>query len=119
MRTEHGYKGYNTDGAGLKRAMDEAGISIAGEKCILIGAGGAAKAAAYILAKSGASVVYILNRSVEKAAALADYINGLMGRSSCLSVKLEEYDQIPQGRKGLSGDPVNQRRHAPHTETLL
>ena len=41
VRTEHGYKGYNTDGAGLKRAMDEAGISIAGEKCILIGAGGA------------------------------------------------------------------------------
>ena len=81
VRTEHGYKGYNTDGAGLKRAMDEAGISIAGEKCILIGAGGAAKAAAYILAKSGASVVYILNRSVEKAAALADYINGLMGRA--------------------------------------
>ena len=39
VRTEHGYKGYNTDGAGLKRAMDEAGISIAGEKCILIGAG--------------------------------------------------------------------------------
>lgn len=66
VRTEHGYKGYNTDGAGLKRVMDEAGISITGEKCILLGAGGAAKAAAYILAKSGAAVVYILNRSLEK-----------------------------------------------------
>ena len=100
MRTEHGYKGYNTDGAGLKRAIDEAGISIPVEKCILIGAGGAAKAAAYILAKSGASVVYILNRSVEKAAALADYINGLMGRAVLIPLKLEESDQPPQDDQG-------------------
>ena len=52
-----------------------------GEKCILLGRR-RSKAAAYILAKSGASVVYILNRSLEKSSPLADYINGLMGRST-------------------------------------
>ena len=119
VRTEHGYKGYNTDGAGLKRAMDEAGISIAGEKCILIGAGGAAKAAAYILAKSGASVVYILNRSVEKAAALADYINGLMGRAVLIPLKLEEYDQIPQEEKGYLAIQSTSVGMHPHTEDVI
>ena len=118
VRTEHGYKGYNTDGAGLKRAMDEAGISIAGEKCILIGAGGAAKAAAYILAKSGASVVYILNRSVEKAAALAD-INGLMGRAVLIPLKLEEYDQIPQEEKGYLAIQSTSVGMHPHTEDVI
>lgn len=55
VRTEAGYKGYNTDGAGLKRAFAEAGIRTEGEHCLLIGAGGAAKAAAYVLAKGGAA----------------------------------------------------------------
>ncbi len=39
VRTEHGYKGYNTDGAGLKRVMDEAGISITGGKMYSAGGG--------------------------------------------------------------------------------
>ena len=79
VRVQDGYKGYNTDGAGLKRALDTAGIGICNENCILIGAGGAAKAAAYVLAKGGAKSIYILNRNQEKAAGLAGYINGLMG----------------------------------------
>lgn len=119
VRTEHGYKGYNTDGAGLKRVMDEAGISITGEKCILLGAGGAAKAAAYILAKSGAAVVYILNRSLEKAAALADYINGLAGREVLIPLKLEEYGQIPQNEKGYLAVQSTSVGMHPHTEDVI
>ena len=67
VRTDGGYKGYNTDAAGLKRAMTEAGIEIRDRTCILFGAGGAARAAACVLAKEGASVIYVLNRSLEKA----------------------------------------------------
>ena len=119
VRTEHGYKGYNTDGAGLKRAMDEAGISVAGEKCILLGAGGAAKAAAYTLAKYGAEVVYILNRSVEKAAALADYINGLAGRAVLIPLKLNEYDQIPQEEKGYLAVQSTSVGMHPHEEDVI
>lgn len=119
VRTEHGYKGYNTDGAGLKRAMDEAGISVAGENCILLGAGGAAKAAAYILAKYGAEVVYILNRSVEKAAALADYINGLAGRAVLIPLKLNEYDQIPQEEKGYLAVQSTSVGMHPHEEDVI
>ena len=69
------------------------------EKCVLLKTRRRSQATTS-LQKSGASVVYILNRSVEKASALADYINGLMGRAVLIPLKLEEYDQIPQEEKG-------------------
>ncbi|MEG1575560.1 MAG: shikimate dehydrogenase, partial [Clostridium sp.] len=74
VRTETGYKGYNTDVQGLLRTVSEAGIKLLGRNCILIGAGGAAKAAAYMMAKEGATSIYLLNRSVSKAEDLATYI---------------------------------------------
>ena len=97
VRTEGGFKGYNTDAAGLLRAMKKAGVSVKGEDCILIGAGGAAKAAAYLLAKEGANVIYVLNRSVERAEKLAGYINGLNGRKVMIPLAISDYGKIPAG----------------------
>ena len=85
----------------------------------MLGAGGAAKAAAYILAKYGAEVVYILNRSVEKAAALADYINGLAGRAVLIPLKLNEYDQIPQEEKGYLAVQSTSVGMHPHEEDVI
>lgn len=96
VRAEGGYKGYNTDAAGLKRALESAGIRVEGENCILLGAGGAAKAAAYMLAKGGAKTIYILNRNADRARELADDINGLMGRPLASALSLEGYDAIPR-----------------------
>ncbi len=98
--TEKGYKGYNTDGAGFKRALLNAGIPIEGRDCILLGAGGAAKAVAYILAKEGAASIYVLNRSREKAEQLASYVNGLMGRPIMHPLALTELSAIPAKKKG-------------------
>ena len=67
VRTEGGYKGYNTDMSGLHRAMTSEGIRIEGEEIILLGAGGAARAVAYLCAKQNAKQVYLLNRTLEKA----------------------------------------------------
>lgn len=100
VRVQDGYKGYNTDGAGLKRALDTAGIGICNENCILIGAGGAAKAAAYVLARGGAKSIFILSRSQEKAGELADYINGLMGRAIASALPLDGYGALPRIRSG-------------------
>lgn len=96
VRAEGGYKGYNTDAAGLLRAMTEAGMEIQGRTCILLGAGGAAKAAAYVLAKEGASKVYVLNRSADKARDLADYINGRFGREILTPLALSDWPAIPE-----------------------
>ena len=39
VRIPGGYRGYNTDAPGLYRAMEEAGIPVEREDCILLGAG--------------------------------------------------------------------------------
>lgn len=96
VRTDGGYKGYNTDAAGLLRAMTEAGMEIPGKTCILLGAGGAAKAAAYVLAKEGAAKVYVLNRSLERAQELADYINEVSGCEVLFPLALTEWRAIQE-----------------------
>lgn len=98
VRTATGYKGYNTDVPGLTQAVAKAGIHLSGRECILIGAGGAAKAAAYMMAKGGASAIYVLNRSISKAVALADYVNGLFGKELAHPMGLGDYARIPKGR---------------------
>ena len=97
VRMEGGYKGYNTDAPGLYRAMAEEGISIEGEECILLGAGGAGKAAAYTLGVHGAKRVYLLNRNRERAVSLAEEMNGKFGREVFFPMGLEEYGNIPEG----------------------
>lgn len=59
-------KGFNTDAAGVKRVFLENGISLAGKNAVVIGAGGAAKAAVTALTGAGANVI-IVNRTFEKA----------------------------------------------------
>lgn len=121
VRTENGYKGYNTDAAGLHRAMQEQQIAAAGRTCILLGAGGAAKAAAYLLAKAGAKKIYLLNRSVDKAEQLAGYIRRTLGyqpieagpltawreiaENSCLAVQTTSVGMYPRVDDLLIDDP--------------
>lgn len=94
VRTEEGFKGYNTDAPGLARAMAEAGFCADGRDCLLIGAGGAAKAAAYVLGKGGASSVTILNRSVEKAQRLAEEMNRLLGGERMKAMALADWQNL-------------------------
>lgn len=75
VRTEGGYKGYNTDMPGLYRAMCADGVRIEGEEVVLLGAGGVARAIAFLLLDKGARHVYILNRSLERAVSLAQEVN--------------------------------------------
>ena len=63
--------GHNTDVAGFLAGFAERGIALTGKNAVLIGAGGAARAALWGLLRSGVSSVAIGVRSVEKGAALA------------------------------------------------
>lgn len=76
VRCEEGYKGYNTDMPGLKRAMENDGVTIKDGSFYLIGAGGVARAVLLMLLENGADKVHILNRSVEKAKMLAEALMG-------------------------------------------
>ena len=54
VRTEGGFKGYNTDMPGLYRAMSEDGVGIEGEDVLILGAGGVARAVAILAVRKGA-----------------------------------------------------------------
>ena len=96
VRTEDGYKGYNTDMTGLYRAMKSYKITIEGEKIIILGAGGAARAVAFLCAYYGAEKIYILNRSVEKAKSIAKEVNTVMERECIIPMPLNEYSLLPE-----------------------
>lgn len=73
-------KGYNTDGIGAVKAIEEVG-SIKNKNVVVAGAGGASRAISFYLAKFGASSITILNRNVKKAENLAGDVlaSGLTG----------------------------------------
>ena len=74
LNYEDKLSGYNTDGVGALKALRENNVDLSGKKVVLLGAGGAGKAIAYALSKE-AETLYILNRTPEKAAVLADVLN--------------------------------------------
>lgn len=77
VRCESGLKGYNTDMPGLLRAMQSDNVPIEGEKVIILGAGGVARAVAMMLQKENAAEIIILNRSKDKAVKLAEEFGGI------------------------------------------
>ena len=70
-----GYKGFNTDILGLAHAMNKNGFEVKGRPVLILGAGGAARAVAFLAMSLGAESITIANRSPEKAADLAGDIN--------------------------------------------
>jgi len=95
VRTEGGFKGYNTDLPGLYRALKSEGIEIEGTDVIILGAGGAARAAAFMCAFYHAKKVYLLNRTVEKAISVADEVKEKTGFTNIIPMAIKEYDLIP------------------------
>ncbi|WP_334111032.1 shikimate dehydrogenase [Thermodesulfitimonas autotrophica] len=66
--------GYNTDATGFLRALQEAGFNPAGRPAVVIGAGGAARAVVVALARAGVRKITIFNRTLGRAAALAELV---------------------------------------------
>lgn len=95
VRTQDGYKGFNTDMSGLYRAMQEDGVSLAQEEVVLLGAGGVGRAVAYLCAAKGASHVWLLNRSVSKAQQVAAEVNERSGNSCVEALGLEDWKKLP------------------------
>lgn len=117
VKTEGGYKGYNTDMEGLYRAMASEGIRIDGEQIILLGAGGAARAVAYLCAVKGADKVYMLNRTFGKAQTVAEEVNRTVGREVIESMVTEDYTKLADSRYlAIQGTSVGL---APHTEDVV
>lgn len=98
VRVEGGYKGYNTDMTGLHRALMSEHVNIKGEEILLLGAGGAARAVAFMCAYYGAKSVYLLNRTIEKARDVAAEVNAALHTDCILPMQIQDYKQLPDGR---------------------
>ena len=102
VRVEGGYKGYNTDMPGLYRAMCSDGVQIKGEKVLVLGAGGVARAVTVLLAEREAGEIILLNRTLEKAQRIAEEVNGMVGRELVRAMEYADYEKLPQGETYLA-----------------
>jgi shikimate dehydrogenase len=105
--------GDNTDGAGLVLDIESRiGLSLAGARVLLLGAGGAARGVVLPLIEAGVSSLAIANRSVERAQAMrAELVSRLCPKNGAL-LSVSGLDEVGQGfdvivnatSAGLSGE---------------
>lgn len=77
---EFGYDGFNTDGYGLKTGLKEdLGVDLKDNHVILLGSGGAARAAAVQCLLDGCAQLYIGNRSPERLKDVLDVLAAMPG----------------------------------------
>jgi len=87
-------RGYNTDGEGFVRSLEEkADIRVKEKRFFILGCGGAVRAIAMTLASRGAAAVHISNRTFSKAEALAAEINE---KISCCAKAVEQKTETIQ-----------------------
>lgn len=98
VRIEGGYKGYNTDISGLYRAMQTDGIDLSKEEVIILGAGGVGRAVSYMCAAHHAKKVIILNRTIDKAKALAEEINEKLDTHVVEAHAISEYEKLEENQ---------------------
>lgn len=87
--------GHNTDSSGFAAALQEQGITLAGCKALIIGAGGASRSIGYYLSRTVKSL-HIYNRTHEKAVALASHLSRIGGNTDVIQnlSSLAQYDII-------------------------
>ena len=95
VRVDGGFKGYNTDILGLARELEDEGIELADSKVIILGAGGAARAITFLCSSKNAQCVYLLNRTVDKAEAIAQAVNAHFNNDKVIPMNIADYADIP------------------------
>ncbi len=88
-------KGFNTDGIGFVLPLAAEGFDFTGNRGVILGAGGAARSAAFSLVARGMHIT-IVNRTLERARALAEAVNQWSSNSSVDYVVLNSDDSLRQ-----------------------
>lgn len=84
--------GYNTDAPGFIESLrEDAGFDPEGKRAVILGAGGAGRAVATILAEVGAKEIVIADVIEEKARELAEYLGSAM-ETTCKAAHLGDLD---------------------------
>ncbi len=74
--------GYNTDHIGFIKPLSDRGIRISGKRVLVVGGGGAARAAVYSLVKAHVKNITVINRSRDRAESLVQWCRARLGFSS-------------------------------------
>lgn len=90
--------GENTDWTGFLAALREAGFEPEGRRALILGAGGAARAVVYALARSGAHAV-VLNRTLERAERLVRDLGLATSEGSLEAGPLEPGTLVREARR--------------------
>jgi shikimate dehydrogenase len=69
-------KGYNTDGRGFMKSLEEKGIDVSGKSIFIVGAGGASRAVSYYLSKR-AETLHLFDIDKQKAGGLIKDLRNL------------------------------------------
>jgi shikimate dehydrogenase len=95
-------RGENTDGAGFLASLARgAGFDPAGKRCLIIGAGGAARAVAVALARAGCAEVAVVNRTAERAAEVMALAGGVIRMG-----QLDDDGDVAQADLVVNATPV-------------
>ena len=87
--------GHNTDAPGFMRALKEDGsFEPTGKRALLLGAGGAARAAAFALCRDGIASLTIANRTPVYAESLAAGLSGEVARVAAIGMDSDELGAI-------------------------
>jgi shikimate dehydrogenase len=104
-------KGFNTDGIGAVKAIEEF-ISVKDKKIVIIGAGGAARAISFQLMLSGVKNLLISNRTLENACQLkADLLQNFKAEVSCLKLDKKLKDELKDTEVLINTTPVGMHPH--------
>lgn len=102
-------RGHSTDGAGFVASLGAAGVDVSNRTVCLLGGGGAARAIADALARSGAARVTVVNRTIasaEEAAALAAGVGEVGGPTAVADADIVvNATSVGMGTRELPCDP--------------
>src|SRR5580698_10228277 len=106
LRQDGKLYGFNTDVAGITNPIEKR-MSLRGAKVLVLGAGGAARAAVFGMRDKGAEV-FILNRTAETAQKLAKQSGSKMIKKDALSKTTFDVivNATPVGMSGIKGNQI-------------
>jgi shikimate dehydrogenase len=94
--------GDNTDGRGFYQPLHERGLNLAGKPVVVLGAGGAARAVVFRLAREGARIV-LANRTPERAARLAQAVaDAGLGPETVRTLALNDTKELAEAIAGAN-----------------
>lgn len=88
--------GENTDGKGFMKSLEDGKVEVEGKNAVILGAGGAARAIAVELARTGIRNITVINKNRDRGQLLVDIIN----KKTTANGKFVVWDGCAQIEKG-------------------